>query len=235
MIGGQSVLGLIPARGGSKGVPRKNLRTVGGKPLIAWTVAAARRAKTVDRVILSSDDAEIAEVARAYDCDIPFMRPAELATDDAAMLDVVRHAIRSLEETYDYVVLLQPTSPLRTAGDIDAAVELCHSARAPACVSVCEPEKSPFWNYYRCDGAALFPILPEPEKNAARRQELPPTYVLNGAIYVARSDWILDRRGFVGEGTLGYVMPRERSIDIDREMDIVIVEALLSAREHGTL
>ena len=164
MIGGQSVLGLIPARGGSKGVPGKNLRTVGGKPLIAWTVSAAHRAKTLDRVILSTDDAEIAEVARAYDCDVPFMRPAELATDDAAMLDVVRHAIRSLEETYDYVVLLQPTSPLRTAGDIDAAVELCHGDQAATCVSVCEPEKSPFWNYYRCDGATLSPVLPEPLK-----------------------------------------------------------------------
>ena len=102
-------------------------------------------------------------------------------------------------------------------------------------MSVCEPEKSPFWNYYRCDGATLSPVLPEPEKNAARRQELPPTYVLNGAVYVARSDWILEHDGFTGEGTLGYVMPRERSIEIDLELDVVIVEVLLSTREHGTL
>lgn len=228
MIGGCSVLGLIAARGGSKGVPRKNLKFVGGKPLIAWTVEAARRAETVDRVILSSDDAEIAQVARAHGCEVPFVRPAELATDEAMMLDVVRHAIRILEKSYDYVVLLQPTSPLRAAGDIDAAVGLCHENKAVACVSVCEPEKSPFWNFFRDDRAVLSPVLAEPKMNAARRQELPPTFVLNGAVYVARSEWILQAPGFVGEETLGYVMPRERSIDIDREMDFAIVEALLS-------
>src|SRR5262245_25182815 len=125
MIDAKRVLGLITARGGSKGVPRKNVRPLGGKPLLAWTIEAARNAPVIDRLILSSDDAEIIEVARAWGCEVPFVRPPELATDTADSVEVVRHALSTLGEDYDYVVLLQPTSPLRTGEDIENCVRLC--------------------------------------------------------------------------------------------------------------
>src|SRR5262249_30378594 len=115
MIGRYTVLAVIPARGGSKGVPQKNIRTVGGRPLIAWTIEAAKGSRYLDRVVLSSDDRKIIDVAESYGCDIPFVRPAELATDEADSMSVVRHAIASFNEHYDYLVLLQPTSPLRRA------------------------------------------------------------------------------------------------------------------------
>jgi N-acylneuraminate cytidylyltransferase len=137
MIEGQSVLAVIPARGGSKGVPRKNLRDVAGRPLIAWTIAAARGSSHIDRLVLSSDDEEIMETARRHGCDVPFRRPAELATDEADSMAVVMHAVETLAERYDYVVLLQPTSPLRASADIDGAIATCLRHMAPSCVTVC--------------------------------------------------------------------------------------------------
>ena len=133
MIGDKSVLALIPARGGSKGVPGKNIRPAGGKPLIAWTIEAAKCSRYIDRLILSTDDPAIVAVAKQFGCDVPFMRPAELATDQADSMVVVRHALQAIGERYDYLVLLQPTSPLRIAADIDAAVERCLQSDAPTC------------------------------------------------------------------------------------------------------
>ena len=129
MIGSRSILALIPARGGSKGVKRKNVREVGGKPLIAWTIEAAKASRYIDRLILSSEDRAIIDVATAHGCEAPFVRPAELATDEADAMAVVRHALSALPERYDYLLLLQPTSPMRTANDIDGAIELCINAR----------------------------------------------------------------------------------------------------------
>lgn len=213
MINGLTVLALISARGGSKGLPGKNIRRVAGRPLIDFTIAAARRARCVDRIVLSTDDPAIAEVARACGCEVPFLRPAELATDEARSIDVVLHALDALPP-YDLVVLLQPTSPTRSAADIDEACALLLQHEASSCVSVTLVEQNPYWMYQLDAGARLQPLLP-PVASAARRQDLPLVYVLNGAVYAARSAWLRETRSFVGEGTVAHVMPHDRSIDID--------------------
>ena len=225
MIAGQSVLGLITARGGSKGLPGKNLRKVGGRTLIERTIDAARGTACLDRLVLSSDDAAIISAAMALGCEVPFIRPEHLSSDEARSIDVVRHALETLPEAYDLLVLLQPTSPLRSTADIEGAVRLCVEAGASSCVSVCHPDKPPQWSYTREAGGALSAVLPAGE-GEARRQDLPPVYAINGAVYVARVPWILEHESFVGPGTLGYVMPKERSIDIDDELDLVMAEAI---------
>lgn len=211
------VLALIPARGGSKGLPRKNVLVAGGRPLIGWTVAAAQSSAAVGHTILSSDDDEIMAAARASGCSVPFRRPAELASDTASTMDVVFHALDQFPQ-YEYLVLLQPTSPLRSAADIDAAFALMQQQRAPSCVSVCEVEQSPYWMYRVGVDERLSAVLQAPE-GVSRRQDLPPVYTLNGAIYIARTDWLRRTRSFVGADTVGYRMPRERSIDIDTAQD----------------
>ncbi len=225
MIGSQRVLALIPARGGSKGLPRKNVLPLGGRPLIAWTVRAAMDVACIDRVVLSSDDDEIAQAAREAGCEIPFRRPAHLAQDTSSTADVVLHALQELPG-YEWLVLLQPTSPLRTAHDIDAAVRLCHATGAPGCVSVTEATQSPYWMYRIDQGMSLQPLL-DTEERHGRRQDLPPVFVLNGAVYVVRIDEFLSTRRFVGPGTLAHVMPQERSIDIDTADDLETAQKLV--------
>lgn len=225
MIEGLSVLALITARGGSQGLARKNLRKVGGRSLIARTIEAGQGAETVDRVVLSSDDPEIVQAALLAGCDVPFLRPAELATPEARSIDVVAHALETLPERYDLLVLLQPTSPLRPAADVDGAVRLCVSAGAPACVSVCATDKPPQWTFSLDPAGRMKPVMADSEL-APRRQELPAAYAINGAVYVARCDWIAGRSSFISEETVGYVMPKERSVDVDDELDLVVAEAL---------
>lgn len=225
MINGKRVLGLIPARGGSKGLPRKNVLPLAGKPLIAWTIEAAHAASTLDRVVLSSDDDEIMRVTEAFGCEVPFRRPAHLAADDTPGIDSVLHALDALEG-FDYVVLLQPTSPLRIAEDIDKAVQLCVISGAPSCVSVVAVDKPPQWMYSMEEGL-LRPILAS-EIKLTRRQEAPPVYALNGAVYVADVESLQHTRSFVTEETVGYVMPPERSGDIDTVLDLAWCELLLS-------
>lgn len=210
---GKGVLALITARGGSKGLHRKNVLDAGGKPLIAWSIEAALEAEVIDRLVLSSDDDEIMKAAKKWGCEVPFRRPEELASDAATSMDVVLHALEKLQG-YEHIVLLQPTSPLRTAADIDAAFALMNSTGAPSCVSVCEADQSPYWMFRLNAGDKLASLLPD-EACASRRQDLPPVYVLNGAIYIARVDWLLENRSFLSEGCIGYRMPRERSVDID--------------------
>src|SRR5262245_50403921 len=147
MIDSQKILALITARGGSKGLPRKNVLDLAGKPLLAWSVEAARASRYIDRLILSSDDDEIMDVAKQYGCEVPFRRPKDLATDGAPTSPAVVHALDAIGEAFDYVVVLQPTSPLRTAADIDGAIELCHVRRASTCVSMTETSKPSEWMY----------------------------------------------------------------------------------------
>lgn len=213
----KKILALITARGGSKGLPRKNLLPAGGCPLIAWTIAAAAGAELIGRVVVSTEDDEIMDVARAWGADVPFRRPHALATDTASSIDVVLHALDQLPG-YDYVVLLQPTSPLRTAADIDAALRMVEASGAPGCVSVCQATQSPYWMYRLDDDGRLTPLF-ESQATLARRQDIPPVYVLNGAIYVARVDWLRATRNFLGPGCIAYPMSVERSLDIDTPED----------------
>ncbi len=226
MIGALTVLALIPARGGSKGLPGKNVRPANGRPLLDFTVAAARGASCIDRLVLSSDDEDIMRVARAAGCEVPFRRPPELSGDEASTMDVVLHALDHLP-SFDILVLLQPTSPLRTAADIDAACALLAQRKAPACVSLMLAEQTPYWMFRLGEQGTLSNLLPADER-PARRQDLPPVYVLNGAIYAAHIDWLRRQRSFVAEGAVGYVMPAERSIDIDTLADFEAFERLVS-------
>jgi len=231
MIGGRKVLAVIPARGGSKGVPRKNLREVAGKPLIAWSIEAVRGCRHVDRLVLSSDDAEIIAVASRWGCEAPFVRPAALAQDDTPGVEPALHAIDMLPG-YDLVVLLQPTSPLRSAADIDGCIALMDERGAPACVSVSPAEQSPYWMFALETGDRMRPLLPVASP-AARRQDLPAAFVLNGAVYVADCAWLRQNRTFLADRTIGYVMPAERSLDIDTEFDLEILALRFKGAMHG--
>lgn len=213
-----AVLAVIPARGGSKGVPRKNLRALGGKPLLAWSIEAAYACPAIDRLILSSDDEEIMECARAWGCEVPFRRPEHLSGDEVSATEAALHALETLPESYAYVVLLQPTSPLRTGADIQACLERCAQPGVEACVSMSRAEKSPWWMYTLDPDGGLSPLLGE-DRSERQRQQLPPVYHPNGAVYVARPPWLRRTRKFLGAGTKGWIMPTERSIDIDTEED----------------
>lgn len=225
MIRGKKVLAVIPARGGSKGVPRKNIKPLGSKPLVAWTIDEAKKSAYIDRLIVSTDDEEIAEVAMKYGCEVPYMRPAELAQDDTSGLAPVLHALKMISG-YDYVVLLQPTSPLRTVGDIDGSIEKCIDLVANACVTVTLSDKPPYWMYQFHAEDRLKPVI-ELNQQIIRRQDAPDVYVLNGAVYVAQIDWFLQQQTFLSEETIGYVMPKNRSHDIDTHLDFLLVEEVL--------
>lgn len=225
MIAGKRVLAVIPARGGSKGVPGKNIRPLAGRPLIAWTIAAARHAPELDRVVISSEDAAIIETAKAWGGEAPFVRPEDLARDDTPGIAPVLHALDALPEAYDYVVLLQPTSPLRTGADISAALRICIEDGAPACVSVSAPHHAPWWMFSLNEERRLQPIFPK-DALPVRRQDMPEVYALNGAVYVAEVEWLRATNSFLTPETAAYVMPPERSLDIDTELDFSIAEAV---------
>lgn len=222
-------LAVIPARGGSKGIPRKNLAMLGGRPLLGWTLAAAMESGCLDRVIVSTDDSEIAAVAKDAGAEVPFLRPAELARDDTPSLAVVTHLVEALATQgweAETITLLQPTSPFRTGTDIRACHELRLQNEASAAVSVVECETHPAWAFMQDEAGRLQSYLPGPMPT--RRQDLLPAFRPNGAIFmITRAR--LDRGGtFYGADTLAYVMPPERSIDIDTPWDLRLAR-LLSA------
>jgi N-acylneuraminate cytidylyltransferase len=227
MIENHTTLAIILARGGSKGVPSKNILNVGGKPLIVWTIEEAKKSQYIDRLILSSDSTDIIAVALEYGCESPFVRPPHLALDDTPSMPPLLYTIERLEKKYDYVVLLQPTSPLRSVSDIDGCIAACIEHNVPACISITEAPKSPYWMYQMDSEGRLRSILTASE-NALSRQQLPAAYVLNGAVYVARTEWLKKEGSFMSPATIGYVMPRERSLDIDTKLDMGICDYLLS-------
>lgn len=226
---------IIPARAGSKGLPGKNVRSLDGQPLIAWSVRAALASRYIDRVVVSSNDRQAIEAAMAAGADVPFVRPDELAADDTASEPVILHALDQLaldqpECQYDVVVLLQPTSPLRRTEDIDGCLERLEATGAPAVLSVTLSPKSPFWMLNMDEAGRLSRMF---ETTATRRQDLPPAWLPNGAVYAARIDWFRHNGGFLGPGTLGYAMPAERSIDIDTALDFAMAEYLMRHGEAG--
>ena len=224
------ILAVITARGGSKGLSKKNILNLGGKPLIAWTIEAAQQSKYIDKVVLSSDDNEIISVAREFNCEVPFRRPAKLATDEASSIDVLFHAIEKVPG-YDYVALLQPTSPLRTSYDIDKAFELMILSKANACSSVCETAKTPYWMFSMESNNVLNRLLPLPI-NGHRRQSLPLTYELNGAIYLLNIKTLYSEKNLTPDKTIAYEMSRERSIDIDNLVDFEKCKKYLKEVSH---
>lgn len=227
----KQTLAVITARGGSKGIPKKNVKMLFGKPLIAYSIQAAQKSKTLNKVIVSTDDKTIANVSKQYGADVPFLRPKYLASDTATSLSVLQHAVRYLEEKEqfraDMIVCLQPTSPLRSAHDIDQAVTLCSSSGADSVVSLCQVDYHPYW-MKRVVAGRVYPLIEmEDENKYPRRQDLPPVYQLNGAICVTRRKTLLEEERVLGKNTLAYIMPPERSIDIDTTIDLKLAELIL--------
>ena len=224
------LLALIPARGGSKGICRKNIKPLAGKPLLGWTIDTARQAGSVDRIVVSTEDDEIAAIARDLGAEVPFMRPGALSFDSTPGIEPVIHALEQLPE-FEWVLLLQPTSPLRSVEDIEGIVRLCLDRDAPSAVSVTAVNKHPYWMYQCDEKDRLSPMIPE-QPAVTRRQDLPPAYALNGALYLARRDWLLEHQRFVALDTLAYVMPKERSPDLDTLPDWDWAEYLIKSKRH---
>jgi CMP-N,N'-diacetyllegionaminic acid synthase len=224
----KTFLAIIPARGGSKRLPRKNLLDLGGKPLIAWSIESALKSKYISKVIVSSDDEEILQISLNFGANI-IKRPDELASDTATTFDTIEHTIKSLEK-YDYVVLLQPTSPLRSEKHIDEAIELLEEKDADAIISVCEVEHSPLWCNTLDENLNMSNFLCDEVLNK-RSQDLEKYYRLNGAIYICKTDKLLENKGFfIKENIFAYVMRRGYSIDIDEEIDFKIAEILINIK-----
>jgi len=227
-------VGLIPARGGSKGVPRKNVRLLCGKPLLAYTAEAALAARRLDRVILSTDDEEIAGIGRQYGVEVPFLRPAELAGDDTPTLPVVQHTLSYLEERgekYDAICLLQPTSPLRRSADIDACIDLLEERGADCVVTVLPvpPEHHPYWVYFQNESGWLQLTTGESEP-VPRRQQLPPAFHREGSVYVTRRDVVMEMNSLYGVRVIGYPLYGKRSVNIDALSDWEEAENLIGRR-----
>jgi CMP-N-acetylneuraminic acid synthetase len=227
------IIALITARGASKGLPGKNIKVLAGKPLITWTIETALQSKFSRRVLVSTDDEGIASVSRAAGAEVPFLRPAELARDDSPHILSSLHAIewfqRMGQPLPEYLLLLQPTSPLRTTDDIDGAIELAWSKDAMAVVSVCEARPHPQKTYRLLSDGTLADFMPC-DVPYRRRQDLPAAYAENGAIYLNRCESLLRDRTYIPPGTLPYLMPPERSLDIDSAWDFAIAEFILSSR-----
>lgn len=221
---------LITARGGSKRLPRKNILPFGGKPLIAWSIDAALRARHVRRVIVSTDSEEIADISRQAGAEVPFLRPDSLSGDRSSHYDVVKHAIEWLERDEGrlphHLVLLQPTSPLRSSEDIDQLIDLMLQEKADSafCVSPVEAHPAYFYRINEHHRASL--LLPRPP-GYMRSQDLEPLYRENGAGYVLRPHTFLQREKILADNPVAHVMPPERSIDIDNELDFFLATALL--------
>lgn len=218
---------LIPARGGSKGLPGKNTRPFLGKPLVARAIEAAHCSLVVGRIVVSTDDAETARIAKDFGAEVPFLRPAELAGDISPVLAAALHALDWLEENEgwkaDWLLLLQPTSPLRTADDIRRAFEILRSGDADAVVSVTEAKAHPFWVKSLDPQGYLRPFV-EGQTDPARRQDLPPAFALNGMIYLVRTSALREEGEFCPKRTLPLIIPPARAFDIDSEQDFLIAE-----------
>ena len=226
MYKNKNFLAVIPARGGSKRLPGKNILDLCGKPIIAWSIEAGLNSSYIDKVVVSSDDDDILDTAKRFKAEI-IKRPKQLASDTASSFDVVKHAIDNLE-SYDYVVLLQPTSPLRNYQHIDKAIEFLEEKNADSVISVCETDHSPLWSNTLDDNLSMSSFIKNDVLNK-RSQDLKKYYRLNGAIYICKIDKLIQEKGFfLKKNIFAYKMNRENSIDIDEEIDFKMCELILS-------
>ena len=227
------VLGLIPARGGSKGVKEKNLALLCGKPLIEYSIDAAFRSKLLTDVIVSTDSQKIRDLAISLGADAPFLRPAELSTDSALSISVARHALEFMDsklgERYDAIMLLQPTSPLRSATDIDCAISMLSESDCDSLISISDVGGSHPFRMKRVINGYLTNFLEQGFEDMRPRQLLPKVFIRNGAIYLARTDLVMRENSFGGDRTLAYEMPSERSVNIDTELDFAVANHILSS------
>lgn len=235
------VLFVIPARGGSKGLPKKNIKPIAGKPLIAWSVEAATKAATLIGdcdVIISTDSQEIADVAKQYGAQVPFLRPAELANDTAASIDVILHAIDFMETSgkqYKYIAMIEPTSPQRDEHDlVNALNELKNNKDAESIVGVCKTESCHPLFLTKLNKGFLEPYENKTYK-VYRRQEIDEVYFFEGSMYISKIESLKKRKSFYHEKALGFEMPKWKSFEIDDMVDFLIIEKLLQARKEGLI
>jgi len=229
MIEKNKVVCIIPARGGSKGIPRKNIKLLNGKPLIAYTIEQALKSKYIDRTIISTDDKEIANISKEYGAEVPYMRPDDLSGDNASTIDVLLHAINWLEKhdkcEFDIIVLLHATAPLRVVADINACIKMLIKESADNVFSVTEAARNPYFNMVEVNEKGKVKLVKK--GSYSTRQSAPTVYDMNSSIYVWWKDVLKRKRKiFLNQSAL-YVMPRERSIDIDNPLDFIIAETLL--------
>ena len=219
-------LAIIPARGGSKRLPNKNILDLNGKPLIAWSIEAAKKSKYIDDIVVTSDREKILDIAKKYNVK-NVKRPDYLASDIATTFDAINHTIKNLKEKYEYIVLLQPTSPLRNEKHIDESIKLLEKKNADAVISVCETDHSPLWSNTLPEDLNMSNFLRDEVKNK-RSQDLPKFYRLNGAIYICKTDKLLEEKTFfIKNNIYAYIMDRKSSIDIDDEIDFKLAEILI--------
>jgi N-acylneuraminate cytidylyltransferase/CMP-N,N'-diacetyllegionaminic acid synthase len=235
MIDDKRVLAIVPARKGSKGLPLKNIRPLAGKPLLAWPIAAARASAHVDRVIISTDDRGFADIAVEHGADAPFLRPAELASDTAPSLGFILHALDTLEadgDVYDYVVLLEPTSPLTEGSDVDAALRQMVEAGADAIVGVSKLEAThPAFAVRRGVDGSITPYASTSFADMPRRQDIEPLFVLDGTLYISSVEGLRQEQSFCHGRTLGYESARHKAQEIDDLVDFICVEAIATHRD----
>ena len=232
MFNNQRMIAIIPARSGSKGLPNKNIRLLNGKPLLAYSILQAQETGIFDEIFLSTDSQEYADIARPYGANAPFLRSGELASDSASTWDCVVEALEQysrIGKEYDLCVVLQPTSPLRTAQDIVNTLKKMLLNNADSVVSVCEADHSPLLCNTLPENQSLKDFI-RPEITSKTRQELPTYYRINGAIYAVRTSFFLNAQTIYDGNSLAYVMPRERSIDIDTLFDFSLAECLLNLK-----
>ena len=224
MISKSRVTGVIPARRDSVGIPGKNIRDFCGQPLVSWSINAAIESRLIDRVLVTSNDSKVQEIVKSEFPKVDFhQRPEELATNESSMISVILDCTKEFDGD-EILVLLQPTSPLRTSQDIDNAIELFNSSNCDSCISVCEPTHSPLWNFLKSDSGILSPLV---EFDAdLPRQALPHYFALNGAVYITRVGFMRECKRLWGGRVIGYEMPYNRSVDIDSEIDFKIAELL---------
>lgn len=225
------VLGIVTARGGSKGIPQKNITLLLGKPLLAWTAEAALRSRRLTRVVLSTDDDTIARVGREWGLQVPFMRPLELAQDDTPTITVLQDVVRKLEamgDRYDAILTLQPTNPLRRTGDIDGAIQLLESTCADSVISFVDVgEKHPArMKWIDPAGRVIDPPFAEAFEGQPR-QHLPKLYLRDGSIYLTRRGVLMDQHSLKGHDCRAWILPEERACNIDTPLDLLIVEQIL--------
>lgn len=227
-------LAIIPARGGSKSIPLKNIKPLLGSPLIAYTIKEALKSEYLDRIIVSTDDIQIAKISQGYGADVPFIRPKELAQDTSPTLSVIQHALLYLEsEGYipDFVVLLQPTSPLREVKHIDEAIKKMLDTDADSVITITKSEIHPYW-MCKLKGDKVFPFI-KTSKKSLRRQDLPPIYKLNGAVVVSKREVILSGKNWQNQDIRAIIMDPIYSIDIDTPLDFYLAERLMELKGKG--
>jgi CMP-N,N'-diacetyllegionaminic acid synthase len=239
MIENKKVLAIIPARGGSKGLPGKNIMPMCGKPLIGWSISQAAESKYIDEILVTSDNQNIIDVARKFGAIAPFVRPKSLANDDASSVDVLLHAVDFLAEkgdVYDYLVLLEPTSPLRSVSDIDGALELLFfNQLAESVVGVAKAEGTHPSFLFSMQDEFLRPMLSS-QPTGLRRQDLNGVYYyLEGSIYITTITALIRQRSFYHSKTMPWVVDRYKAIEIDEIADFIVAEALMKAKIEGVL